>query len=326
MTMREPTIADSEKIKIIFIESRVDSFIDTMPPEILRMAKMVGMNNILKDMARLDNDEIVANCVNDFLDQRNRCMIMEEKGKVIGYCLASTEILNDFGMLKLIIGIGEIFISREYRRKGLGSKLLNAFIDSMYDEEACSIITVLDDQQYNSANVKFFEKNGFALKKLGYKLNLSKKSYKVDHIIRNAVPGDYEGYAKLMIQMYESFKSFDENIYYGTEVVFSQDYYLRELCEPSTLHLVCEIDNEIAGICMFEWRKDDINLHSVSVAEKYAKRGVATSLYHSAFNNAIERGYSAATAVVFAQNEASCKFHEHMMMRPEIYRYEHKTI
>ena len=126
---------------------------------------------------------------------------------------------------------------------------------------------------------------------------------------------------ELVIDMYESFKSFDENLYHGTEVVYSQSYYLQELNRLKCLQIVCEIDNDIAGICMVDWDRDSINIHTVSVAEKHAKKGIATALYHSAFNFAIEKGYSEITAVVFAQNKSSCKFHEHMLMQPLNRRY-----
>ena len=150
---------------------------------------------------------------------------------------------------------------------------------------------------------------------------MGKKNYRVDYPIRNALPSDYSGYSKLVIYMYESFKRFDENIYNGTEVVYSEGYYLSQLCEPNCFHLVCEIDNEIAGICIIDEDSDGMNIHTVSVAEKHAKKGVATSLYHSAFNLTREKGHSEVTATVFAQNHASRKFHEHMLMRPTKYRY-----
>ncbi|MCL2496398.1 MAG: GNAT family N-acetyltransferase [Clostridiales bacterium] len=324
ITVREPAIADSAEIESVFYESKMENFIDTLPPELLKMAKGLGMNNIMKDMARLNYDDVVAGSVESFLDHRNRCMIMEENGKIIGYCLASTEIVNNFGKYKLIIGIGDIYIRKKHRRKGLGSKLLKDFIDYMNKHEECSIISVLIDEQYNTVNAKLFEKNGFILEKLGYKLKLGNRKYNVGHTVRSAVPSDYQGYAKLMIDMYESFISFDENIYNGTEVVFSERYYLEELREPNCFHIVCEIDNDIAGICMFRSEENCIDIHTVSVAENYVKRGVATSLYHSVFNFAQKRGYSEIIAVVFAQNEASCKFHEHMMMRPSKHRYIYK--
>ena len=323
---KEPTAADSEGIKAIYLESRLENFMQTLPPGLIQMAKGLGMKNIMNGMAGFDHDELLAGCVDDFLDERNRCILLEEDFKTIGYCIASYEIVNDFGRIKHLIGIGDIFIKKECRRKGLGSKLLKAFVDEMNKKEICSIITVLKEKQYTPANVKLFEKNGFVLEKLSYNLNLTKKKYKVDHTIRKAVPGDYEGYAKLITAMYESFLDFDKNIYHGTDVVFSQGYYLEELREPNCLHTVCEIDNEIAGICMITVEEDSVFIHSVSVADKYARQGVATSLYHNAFNFAKEQGYSEIKAVVFAQNETSCGFHEHMMMRPESHRYIYKTI
>jgi ribosomal protein S18 acetylase RimI-like enzyme len=326
LIIKEPTVADSEGIKAIFLESQIENFIHTLPPSLLGMAKGMGMNDLVKGMAGFDHGDMLLDYVDDFLSERNQCLIMEEGGEIIGYCLASDEIVNSFGKLKRIIGIGEIFIKKEYRCKGLGSTLLNEFVDSMYKKEVGSIVTVLDEKQFKPAIIKLFENNGFILEKVGYKLKLSKKKYKVDYTIRNAVPGDYEGYAKLVINMYESFKSFDENIYNGTAVVYSKGYYLEELRDPICLHTVCEIDNEIAGICMVQEDGNDISIHTVSVADKYAKRGVATSLYHNAFNFAIDNGYTEITSVVFAQNKSSCKFHEHMMMRVDNRRYIHKTL
>jgi ribosomal protein S18 acetylase RimI-like enzyme len=129
---------------------------------------------------------------------------------------------------------------------------------------------------------------------------------------------------ELVIDMYESFKSFDENLYQGTEVVYSKWYYRSELNRPNCLQIVCGIDNDIAGICMVDWDRDGIIIHTVSVAEKHAKKGIATALYHSAFNFAIEKGYPEITAVVFAQNKSSCKFHEHMLMQLLDRRYTYK--
>ncbi|MDR2711636.1 MAG: GNAT family N-acetyltransferase [Clostridiales bacterium] len=324
ITIKEPTIEDSEGIKSIFLEKHAEDFVKTLPPEYLKMARSVGIKSIMRDMTGPDHDEMMAGFVDDFLAERNRCLIMERYDKVIGYCIASTEIKDDFGKMILVIGIGEIFIKKDKRRRGFGSRLLREFINKVSKEEECTIITVLDEEQYDPAVVGFFEKNGFVLDKLSYKKELGKKNYSVDHHIRKALPGDYEGYKELVINMYESFKSFDENIYHGTEVVYSQRYYLHELSMPNCLQIVCEVGNDIAGICMIDWDRDGVNIHTVSVAEKHANKGIATALYHSAFNFAIEKGYPEITAVVFAQNKASCKFHEHMLMQPLDRRYTYK--
>jgi ribosomal protein S18 acetylase RimI-like enzyme len=323
--IKEPTVADSDGIKAIFLESQFEAFVHTLPPSLLWMMNGMDMNTLMEEMAGFDHEEMLADCVDDFLSERNRCVIMVEDSKTIGYCLASVEMSMNFGKLKRIIGIGEVYIKKEYRSKGMGSALVKEFINLMNRKEACSIITVLDEKQFKPAIVKLFENNGFILEKVGYKLKLNKKKHKVDYEIRNAVLDDYEGYAKLVINMYKSFESFDENIYNGAEVIFSRRYYFEELRDPDCLHTVCEIDNEIAGICMLKKDGTDLSIHTVSVDDKYAKMGVATSLYHSAFNFAIENGYSEIAAVVFAQNKASCKFHEHMMMRVASRRYIHKT-
>jgi len=324
LIVKKPTVADSEGIRAIFLEYQIEAFFNNLPPALRRMTYGMNMNDLMKDMANFSHDDILDSCIDDFLAERNRCVVMEKDGKIIGYCLASVEIVNHFGTIKRIIGIGEIYINKTYRYKGFGSKLLIAFIKSMNKNEECSIATVLNEQKYNPSIANFFEKNGFMLEKLGYKLKLGKKEYKVDYTIRDAVPGDYEGYKKLVISMYESFKNFDANIYNGVEVVYSEGFYLQELREPDTHHFVCEIDNDIAGICMVQEDEDDISIHTVSVADKYAKRGIATSLYHSAFNFAMENGYSEISAVVFAQNNAARKFHEHMKMRPVTHRYKYQ--
>ena len=162
LSVKEPTIADSEGLKAIFFDKQLEEFASTIPPEFLKAMKGMGIdvNSVLKDMEGYNNDDILKNYVDDFLSKRNRCLILKDSGKIIGYCLASAEISSHFGKLIRIIGIGELYIAKGYRNKGLGSSLLKAFVKIVKEKEECSVATLLDEKQYKPVNVKLFEHNG----------------------------------------------------------------------------------------------------------------------------------------------------------------------
>ena len=324
ITIRRPTINDREGISSIFIEKEVGNFLTSLPPGMAMISKQLGIKNIEDEMLGMVDKSMFDSYLNDFLSPRNRCRLIERNDKIIGFCLASYDKSFLFNRFENIIGIGDIYIKKAYRNKRFGSILLKSFIKSMYKEGSCYIIIFLDEKTYNEEIERFLIKNGFEVEKISYKKSLSGNKYKVNHNIREATPEDYLGYMTLNNYMYESFLEFDKDLYNGAKVVYSEDFYLSELYRDDTHLFVYETNNEIAGICKILETKGEIEIHTVSVAKKYARQGIATSFYNFAFNYAMVNGYKSVEAVVFAKNTSSCKFHEHMNMKPAGFRYVYK--
>jgi ribosomal-protein-alanine N-acetyltransferase len=86
----------------------------------------------------------------DFFESaRPGFLVVEEKERIIGYCLVHPD--------------GEVMsiaVLSEYRRKGIGSKLLEKGLASLKQGRASAHI-----RASNTASISFFEKHGFEKKK-----------------------------------------------------------------------------------------------------------------------------------------------------------------
>ena len=147
--------------------------------------------------------------------------------------------------------------------------------------------------------------------------------------IRTLTPADYPAVDKLMAGLHALHVTGRPDLYVPMEHIYSREYYESLLADH--IALGAEIDGEIAGLCICEWRKRTCMVNHVTaymddlvVAEPYRGQGVATALFHAAEEAARAGGALRLDLMVWDFNKDALAFYQAMGMTPQRYIFEKK--
>lgn len=154
ITIRKGEIKDLEQIielnKLLFIKEQedYDSLYDANWP-----LTDIGREYFIKELTETDRIIFVA----------------EEAEKIIGYLAASAKRDSKFKNNALVAEVENMFISKQFQNQGIGSKLINMFLDwcKQINADRAIVIASFD----NLKGIKFYKKHNFKEFEVGLKLD-----------------------------------------------------------------------------------------------------------------------------------------------------------
>lgn len=107
----------------------------------------------------------------DFNDKKIKIFIYEIEGKIVGYINFSIIKCSSYTKVKYRGEIHDLFVSKKYRKKGIGKKLVNYALSFFNSKNIKNIFISVSSN--NISSITFYENLGF--KETVKKMNLSLK-------------------------------------------------------------------------------------------------------------------------------------------------------